>query len=129
MKEHKPYINSAQKHPTSERISCAQECRNKKMGDTQRCIICGNVHTAAPDGICYKCRRAHPMDLADSVAFLKGTSVRLGLAWTVWRAWAVGRSYEELLEKTAPLEVEYMHLISDTVSMLEFGMAIDRIIN
>ena len=99
------------------------------MGDTQRCIICGDVHTAAPDGICYKCRRAHPMDLADSVAFLKGTSVRLGLAWTVWRAWAVGRSYEELLEKTAPLEVEYMHLISDTVSMLEFGMAIDRIIN
>lgn len=69
------------------------------------------------------------MDIADSVAFLKGTSVRLGLAWTVWRAWAVGRSYEELLEKTAPLEVEYMHLISDTVSMLEFGMAIDRIIN
>ena len=54
--------------------------------------------------------------------------MRLGLAWTVWRAWAVGRSYEELFEKTAPIE-EDMHLISDIVSMLEFGMAIDRIIH
>ena len=129
MKEYKYICKLCKKHPTSEENQLCSECRNKKMGDTQRCIICGNMHTAAPDGICYKCRRAHPIDLADSVAFLRGTSVRLGLAWTVWRAWAVGRSYEELLEKTAPLEVEYMHLISDTVSMLEFGMAIDRIIN
>ena len=55
--------------------------------------------------------------------------MRLGFAWTVWRAWAVGRSYEELFEKTAPLEVQDIHLISGIVSMLEFGMAIDRIIH
>ena len=117
MKEYKYICKLCKKHPTGEGNQLCSECRNKKMGDT-----------AAPDGICYKCRRAHPMDLADSVAFLRGTSVRLGIAWTVWRAWAVGRSYEELFEKTAPIE-EDMHLISDIVSMLEFGMAIDRIIH
>ena len=62
MKEYKYICKLCKKHPTSEENQLCSECRNKKMGDTQRCIICGNVHTAAPDGICYKCRRAHPMD-------------------------------------------------------------------
>ena len=115
MKEYKYICKLCKKHPTGEGNQLCSECRNKKMGDTQRCIICGNMHTAAPDGICYKCRRAHPMDLADSVAFLRGTSVRLGIAWTVWRA--LGRLAFRLhmknsLRRHAPIE-EDMHLISD----------------
>lgn len=51
MKEYKYICKLCKKHPTSEENQLCSECRNKKMGDTQRCIICGNVHTAAPDGI------------------------------------------------------------------------------
>lgn len=127
MKEYKYICKLCKKHPTSEENQLCSECRNKKLGDTQRCIICGNVHTAAPDGICYKCRPAHPMESFDSVAFLKGTSVALELAWMVWRAWAVGRSYEELV-KESQLSVEKdMYLISKAISMLEFGIAVVRI--
>ncbi len=129
MKEYKYICKLCKKHPTSEENQLCSECRNKKMGDRQRCIICGNVHTAAPDGICYKCRPAHPMEPFDSVAFLKRTYVELGLAWTVWRAWVVGRSYEELVKELRMPVEEYMYLISKVISMLEFEIAVDRTID
>ncbi len=41
MKEYKYICKLCKKHPTSEGNQLCSECRNKKMGDTQRCIIVG----------------------------------------------------------------------------------------